>query len=179
MGKNTEVLYREIQRPRLIIWWVLIIAIAVFMWYWFIQQIILGEPIGERPASNSVTIIFWVIFGILFPVLLLGVLRLIIEVRHDGLYIRFIPFHFKYKQFLFKDIEHYKSITFSPMGRFGGWGIRFNFDGETAYTLNGREGIELELSNLTVVVGTQKPNDLKKAMDSAKKAYRAQKTSVE
>lgn len=123
-------------------------------------------PVGNNPASDLVTIIFWVIFGVIFPIMMLGVLKLIIEVRHDGLYIRFVPFHFRYKQFLFKDIREYESITYSPLKRFGGWGVRFNLDGETAYDLNGKEGIELKLKYETIIIGTQKPGELKKAMDS-------------
>ncbi|WP_163969347.1 DUF6141 family protein [Oceanobacillus halotolerans] len=169
MGKHTKVVYREVQRPRQILWWVLILLVAIFMWYWFIQQIIFGVPMGDKPAPDVVTIIFWLIFGIIFPVVMLGILKLIIEVRNDGIYIRFVPFHFQYKQFLFKDIRYYDSITNSPLKRFGGWGIRFNLKGETAYNLNGKEGIELRLKYNTVIIGSQKPNELKKAMDTVQK----------
>ncbi|PWA07611.1 hypothetical protein DCC39_16395 [Pueribacillus theae] len=168
MGKHTKVVFREIQRPRQILW-MLILLQATFMWYWFIQQIIFGVPMGNKPAPDVVTIIFWVIFGIVFPVFMLGIVKLITEVRIDGLYIRFVPFHFKYKQYLFKDILHYESITYSPLKRFGGWGIRFNLNGETAYNMNGKKGIELKLKYNTVVVGTQKPNELKKALDSVQR----------
>lgn len=170
MGKRINVVYREIQRPKQVWMWILILLFAVFMWYWFIQQIVLGVPVGDKPAPDAIAIIFWIIFGITFPVVMLGALKLIIEVREEGLYVRFAPFHFKYKQYLFSDIRHYKSITYSPLKRFGGWGFRFSLNGEKAYNLNGNEGIELKLNNDTVVIGTEKPNELKKAMDSAQKA---------
>ncbi|MFD2045068.1 DUF6141 family protein [Ornithinibacillus salinisoli] len=165
MEKHTNVVYRETQRPRQILWWVLILLPATFMWYWFIQQIINGVPVGNKPAPDVVTIIFWAIFGIVFPVFMLGLSKLIIEVLNDGLYIRFVPFHFKYKQYLFKDIRHYESITYSPLKRFGGWGTRINFKGEMVYNINGKKGIELRLRNNTVVVGTRKPDELKKALE--------------
>lgn len=163
--EENKVIYREVQRPQQTWLWVVVLLITAFMWYSFIQQIIFGIPIGNNPASNIVLIIFWIIFGILFPLIILGLLKLIIEVRHDGLYIRFMPIHIRYKQFLFKDIKQYKTIVYSSFKRFGGWGIRVNFMGETAYNMNGEHGLELKLRNRTVVVGTQKPNELKKAMD--------------
>jgi len=167
MENHTKVLYREIQRPRQILLWVLVLLSAVYMWYWFIKQIIFGVPVGNNPAPDAVTVVVWVIFGIIFPILMLWVLKLIIEVRNDGVYIRFIPFHFNYKQYLFKDIRHYENITYSPLKRFGGWGIRFNLQGETAYNLNGKKGIKLKLKYDTVVIGTQKPDELKKAIEAA------------
>lgn len=114
-------------------------------------------------------IILWFIFGIALPIILLFFTKLILEVRDDGLYIRYMPFHFRYKQFLFKDIKHYESIIYSPLKRFGGWGIRINLNGETAYNMNGKQGLELKLRNQTVVIGTQNPNEIKKAMDSLNK----------
>ena len=170
MKKHTNVLYREIQRPRNVLWWVFILAETVFMWYWFMKQIIFGIPVGDNPAPDVLTIIAWLVFGIAFPVLMLGVLKLTAEVREDGVYLRYAPFHFRYKQFLFKKIRHYESMTYSPIKRFGGWGVRLNFDGETAYNLSGKEGIKIEMQYETVVIGTQRPEEFKKAMDKAREA---------
>ncbi|BBI35497.1 hypothetical protein KCTCHS21_48960 [Cohnella abietis] len=139
------------------------------MWYGFIQQIIIGVPFGDKPAPDAVFVALWFVFGIVFPIFMLKI-KLIIEVRDDGLYIRFMPFHIRYKQFLHKDIEHYESIIYSSFERFGGWGIRTNLKGETAYNMNGKQGLEFKLRNQTVVIGTQKPKELQRAMDSLDKS---------
>lgn len=90
-------------------------------------------------------------------------------VRKDGLYVRFVPFHVHYKSFLFKDILRYKSISYSSLLRFGGWGIRFNSKGETAYDIGGNLGIELQLRrDKTVVVGSQNPDEFVKALDTTR-----------
>ncbi|HDR8433327.1 TPA: hypothetical protein QC285_003101 [Bacillus cereus] len=168
MKQEEQVIFREVQRSP--IWvWILILGIAILMWYGFIQQIILDIPFGDKPAPNGVLIVMWLFFGIAFPVLMLGVLKLIIEVREKGLYVRFVPFHFQYKQYLFKNINHYECITYSPLKRFGGWGIRFNLKNEKAYNINGNKGIELKLQYNTVVIGTQKSDELKKALYSVQK----------
>lgn len=62
------------------------------MWYWFIQQITFGVPVGDNPASDVFTIVFWAIFGVAIPIFTFIILKLIIEVRNDGIYIRFFPF---------------------------------------------------------------------------------------
>ena len=169
MENKNIALYREVQRPRSIWWWLLVLAIAILMWYGFIQQIFLGIPFGDKPAPDVAMVILWLIFGIAFPITMLGIVKLIIEVREDGLYIRFMPIHIEYRKFLYKDIKTYESIIYSPLKRFGGLGIRMNLKGETAYNLNGKRALELKLRNETVVIGSQKPDELIKAMDSIQK----------
>ena len=169
MERQAQVVFREVQRPRQIWVWILILGSAALLWYGFIQQVIFDTPFGDKPAPDGVLIVLWLLFGIVFPVLLLGMMKLIIEVREDGLYIRFVPFHFQYKQYLFKDIYHYENINYSPIKRFGGSGIRFNPKGELGYTMDGKQGIELKLRNQTVVIGSRHPEELKKALASIQK----------
>jgi hypothetical protein len=135
------------------------------MWYSFIYQILLGNQFGSKPASDATVIVFWVILGVAFPLILLKWTKLIVEVHEDGLYIRFMPFHLQYKKFLYKDIKDCKSIKFSPLTRFGGWGFRVNFKGETGYISSGKQGIELTLKYQTVVISATNPDELIKAMD--------------
>ena len=167
MERQEHVIFREVQRPRQIWVWILILLIAAFMWFSFIKQVIFGIPVGDNPAPDVILMLLWLVFGIIFPLCLLGFMKLITEVRRDGLYIRYVPFHVHYKSFLFKDMVRYKAITYRPLGRFGGWGIRFNAKGETAYNMSGNQGIELQLTNNTVVIGSQDPDRLIKALDSA------------
>ena len=170
MKKQDPVIFREVQHFRQIWLWVFILLVAAYTWYITIQQIIFGIPMGDKPAPNLLLVIFWVIFGLIFPIFMLGLCKLVTEVRSDGLYIRFLPFHIHYKSFLFKDIIRYEAITYSPLKRFGGWGIRFNLKGETAYNMSGKQGVELLLKNTIVVVGTQNSNQLIKALDSVKES---------
>ncbi|MDL4839490.1 DUF6141 family protein [Aquibacillus rhizosphaerae] len=169
MEKQNKVIFREIQKPRSILLWIFISLFNFPLWYDFIQQIILGKPVGTKPAPDVFLIILWLFFCVIVPIILLFFSKLIIEVRDEGLYIRYMPFHFRYKQFLFKDIKNYESIIYSPLKRFGGWGIRINFKGERAYNMDGNKALELHLKNQIIVIGTRKPEDLKNAIDSQKK----------
>ncbi|MCF3943793.1 DUF6141 family protein [Oceanobacillus alkalisoli] len=164
MRKQNHVIYREIQKPRQIWAWVLVMLIALLFWYIFIQQILFGIPIGSKPAPDVILIIAWSLFGVIFPAVMIGFIKLITEVRKDGIYVLFMPFHFHYRNFLYKDIEDYESIDYD-LSNFGGWGVRINLKGEKAYTMYGKQGIKLFLKNETVVIGTQKPNEIIKAID--------------
>lgn len=164
--EQNKVIYREVQKPRSFLAWAFVILFSIFMWYQFFQQIIFGIPVGDNPAPDGVLIMIWLIFGVAFPIILLFFTKLIIEVREDGLYIRYMPFHLSYKQFLFRDITHYESISYHPFGRFGGWGIRFNFSGEMAYNMDGNKALELHIKGQTLVIGTRNPEGLKTAIDS-------------
>lgn len=168
MSNDRKLLFREIQRPyQYWWWWLIVLFVAAFVWYAFIQQILFGIPIGDKPAPDSVLIVIWLIFGIAFPIVMLRFVNLSVEVREDGLYVRFMPFHKKYRQFLFNDIDRVESITYESLKRFGGWGIRLNMDGEVAYNISGKQGIELKIKNQTVVIGTKKPEQLLKAIKTA------------
>lgn len=120
------------------------------MWSITIKQIIFGIPVGDNPAPNLLLVIFWFAFGITFSVFMLWICRLIIEVRSDGIYIRFVPFHRGYKSFLFEDIISYKLIVYNSLKRFGGWGVRFNAKGVKAYNISGKQGVEIQFKNNTV-----------------------------
>lgn len=165
MISSDKIIYREVQRPKQLWVFILISLNILFMWYWFIKQIILGVPVGNNSASDTFTIVFWIIFGVIIPFIYFILVKLIIEVRYDGLYIKFQPFHFKFQHFPTKYILRYEAITYSPLKRFGGWGIRYNSKNETAYNMIGNKGIELKVKNDVFVVGSQNPEELKESLD--------------
>lgn len=153
MKENNRVIYREVQKPRQVWIWILIFLIASFSWYSLIQQIFLGNPIGTKPAPDGMLVIFWLIFGVLFPVGLIGFVNLAIEVREKGVYIRFQPFYYNYREILITDIVDYEPIVYHPR-EFGGRGLRLNLKGEKAYSMNGKDALKLKLKDETVVFTT-------------------------
>lgn len=156
--------FREVQYMRQ--WWVtLIIAgTAALMWYGFIEQIIRNKPFGDHPAADWSVILFWAIFGILFP---LGwwSIRLIVEVRADHLRIVYVPF--MRRSIPYSEIMTATAITYHPLREFGGWGIRAWFGWRRiAYSVSGSRGVELSLNNgRAIVLGTQQPEQLASAIN--------------
>ena len=143
---------------------VLGIIFAIFAWA-FIQQIILGEPFGNNPAPDSILIISFLIPVLLLAALLFG--RMVTRVDEEGIYIKVKPFMFKWKYIPFTDITSYHSTEYSPIGDYGGWGIRLTFKGSRAYNARGNKGVKLMLKKgRHIMIGSAKPDILEKAIYS-------------
>lgn len=158
-------IFREVQRFRQ--WWVLLLVllVAAISWYGFIQQIVLKKPFGNNPAPDSVMIIILAIFGILFPLLFYS-LKLVTEIRYDGLYVKFFPLQFHSKKISYGDIKNYEVRTYSALKEYGGYGIRFGARGK-AYNVYGNKGIQLEFQDgKQLLIGTQRPEEFVSALSS-------------
>lgn len=143
MTEKQGFLFREEQKFTQI--WVLIVVFipVVLAWYAGIQQILLNKPFGSHPAPDSVLWIIWALFGIAFPVFFFSV-KLSTEVRNDGIYICFFPFHREFRTLPFEAIKKYEVRDYSPFKEYGGYGIRYGTSGK-AYNVSGKRGVQLEL----------------------------------
>lgn len=98
--------------------------------------------------------------------LLLWTARLTTEVRDDGLYVKFEPFHRSFKRIPFEDISAYEAAGYSPL-RYGGWGFRWT-PRTVAYTVSGRSGVNFERANgKSLYVGSDRPSELMAAVQEA------------
>ena len=160
---ETSPVYREVQRVQATWPWVVVISLAGLIWYATIAQVLLHRPFGSSPLPDAPLVIFWLIFGIGLPALLLFG-RLITEVRGDGIYIRYVPFHRSFRRIAFKDLKRCEVRTYRPLVEYGGWGIRFGLKGK-AYNVSGNRGVQLELTNgKRLLIGSQRPEDLRQAI---------------
>ena len=110
-----------------------------------------------------------VICGILVPAgigFLIWVARLETEVRQDGLYIRYVPFHRRFKRFKAEDLSEYHARTYRPVLEYGGWGIRCGWKGR-AYNVSGNRGVQLVFRDgRRVLIGSSQPPELEAAIRS-------------
>lgn len=174
--EKSEVFFREVQYIRQWWLWLIVIFIAGLSWHTAVEQLIWGIPSGNNPASDPEALIIWVVFGILFPALF-WFSRLITEVRSDGLYICFFPFHLSFKKMPFTQIKKYEARTYSPLGEYGGWGIRYGFGGK-AYNVSSNRGVQFEfVDGKQLLIGSQKPEELVAAIDMALGKNAAQATT--
>jgi hypothetical protein len=89
--------------------------------------------------------------------------RLTTEVREDGVYIQFEPFHRSFRRIAFEDIEHSGPLKFDFL-TYGGIGLRWTPDA-IAYTTRRGEGVEIDRTDgKTVVIGSQQPDQLAAAI---------------
>ena len=165
--------FSEVQRFRQTWIWVLILPISSFLiilfGYGMFKQLILGHPWGSRPLSDTALAIMgplWILFGIGLAYLFYS-MKLITEVRNDGLYIRFFPL--THQKIPFEDIRRCEARTYSPIREFGGWGIRYGRKAK-AYNVSGNQGVQLELSNgKRLLIGSGRPEELARAIEAKMK----------
>lgn len=157
-GMSGNALFREVQRWR-DVWWVMVLVfgLAALQWWIAIMQIVRGVPVGNNPASNGLTIVIWLIFGVGFPLFFLW-LKMVVEVVPAGVVIQYLPF--VNRQIPIGEIALVEPRVYHPLGEFGGWGVR-GFGNRVAYNVRGNSGVELTLiDGRRILIGTQRAADL-------------------
>jgi len=161
---SKEIHFIEIQKFNQRLLWVLLLGsstfVVIFFGYGMIKQLVLGQLWGNRPMSDLALSIV----GPIIMIFMVGItylfysLKLITEVRKDGLYIKFFPL--SHRIIPFKNIIHCEAKTYRPIKEYGGWGIRFGRKGK-AYNVSGNRGVQLELSDgKLLLVGSQRHEEL-------------------
>ena len=162
---SSSPIYREIQHFRQLWVWVLLLFISVLCIYGAVQQLIMGKPFGNNPASDSMLVVITVIFGFGFPVFMYKI-NLTTEVHEDGLYFRFFPLHLSFRQIGLEDIAEFNVEKYRAIIDYGGWGIKYGRKGQ-AYNVSGNRGVQLQLSNgKRILIGSQRAEELAEALKS-------------
>jgi len=133
-----DILFREVQRFRQP--WILALLlgiVAIFAWG-FVQQIVLGVPWGNNPASDTLMWVLLLFIGALVVFIL--AIRLEVTVSAAGLSVRFFPLHLRSRHFGRSEIVEHRAMAYHPLRDFGGWGIRYGRTG-WAYIVRGTEGV--------------------------------------
>ena len=122
------------------------------------------EPFAD-PAVNTGLILSLIIT---IPVTALFLfMKLETQINEDGIAVKFIPLHSKFRQFNWNEIEQISVRKYSPLGEFGGWGLRYGLQGK-AYNIAGNQGIQIIFKNgKRLLVGTQKPEEAALALKQA------------
>lgn len=153
-----EVLFKEKQKFRQ--WWlwaILVISSALAIWPMYIANKALVLPV-MIPILAFTSLMF----------LLFYIMELRTVVRKDGIYYQFFPLHLRYKQVKWEELTNFYVRKYNPMGEYGGWGIRFGFNGK-AYNVSGDMGLQLEYKNgKKLLIGTQNPGELDTVIEDLK-----------
>jgi hypothetical protein len=164
-GPATPPLFREVQRFRQWFFYLPILIVTGVVWWQFIQQVIMGRPVGEEPIPNWLAWVLTMVFGLGLPAFA-AVVRLITEVRAGGLSVRLFPF--RAVSIPVMGIANAESREYSPMREYGGWGIRISRSSGRAYNAFGNQGVQLVLKDgARILIGTQQPEQLLAALRTA------------
>ena len=143
-----EPYFREVQRFRQPWLWVLLGGVSLLM-------------IALGPISWGGLVVVGTVAMLLYS------LRLETEVRADGIYLKMWPLHRSVRRVPWSEIERYEPTQYSPLQEFGGWGIRWT-PGKLAYNVSGDRGVRIErTTGRVVLVGSQRPEELVRAIDEA------------
>jgi len=169
MDEESGVIYREEQRfsawlrGLLFMSIVLIIPLSIFS---------LAKIPSEEGGIKILPFTGLTICGLLIPIgiaVLFVSLKLETEVRSDGLYVRFFPFHLKFKRFGVEELSECYARQYRPLLEYGGWGIKCGRKGR-AYNVSGNKGVQLVFKNgKQLLIGSQREKELEEAIRSIMK----------
>ena len=159
------------ERQRFKQWWLWLIllgigAVLIFRLY---TQIDLIEQSNDLPESEKA---FFFSLGLLASIaLLFAFARLDTRIQRDGVYVRFLPFHFSFRHYPWEKISKAYVRKYNPIAEYGGWGLRLGLFGKgKAFNVSGNIGLQLEFSNgKKLLIGTKKPEDLKRILEKVPK----------
>lgn len=155
---NDEILFSEKQSFRQWWLWLIILTGDGLSFYWFITHFVFHQDIGNIPPGNT-ELIFSVGIPLVLTILFLTV-RLETQVKKDGIYVRFFPFHLKFRYYSWNAISRVRIREYRPIMEYGGWGIRGLGDNK-ALNVSGKMGLQIEFNDKRkLLIGTQKPEEL-------------------
>ncbi|WP_231184545.1 hypothetical protein [Haladaptatus sp. DYF46] len=120
------------------------------------------------------------LLALVLPLVLIHRAVLVTEVRDDGLYLKFFPFHLRFRRIPFEEITAVESSEYSAMRDYGGWGIRWGLsltrDGlswdekGTAYIVDGSEGVRITRDGTRpLLVGSERADELRRAIEDGRR----------
>lgn len=170
MEEKETILFRERQRFTQFWLWAVILGVSSIFWVGFIYQVIGGGSYGSRPVSDVQLSIMAALIGLGLPYFFYT-MSLTTEVLPGLIRVRFYPFHLKPVQIPLHLIRDFNKVTYNPLAEYGGWGIRWTFNGK-AYNTSGNEGIKLYYYNKKpLLIGSQRADELFEAIAQAKQIH--------
>ena len=161
----SEILFTERQRFKQWWLWLILLGINVLFLFGVFKQVIGGQQFGDKPMSN-VGLLVTTGLTILLTLLFVN-FRLDTNIKKDGIYVRFFPFHLKFKHYTWDNLTKSFVRQYSPLTEYGGWGLRLGLFGKgTAFNVSGDKGLQLEFTNnKKLLIGTNKPDELTETLN--------------
>lgn len=163
---DTSAVFREHQKFRQTWLWLLLIVSAIptmtIAGAGMYVQLVLHRPFGNNPMNDTgltlVTAGMFLVIGAVVALFLFARLETVID--REGIRLRFPPLVLKEKIYRWRDIESCEVVRYSPIGEYGGWGVRSGSQGK-AYNVAGDRGLRIRLkAGKSVLIGTQKAEEL-------------------
>lgn len=96
--------------------------------------------------------------------------RLETRISEEGISIQFFPFIRKPRLYPWEALSKVYVREYSPLGEYGGWGLRYSLQNGKAYNIKGNKGLQLELKDgHKLLIGTQKMDEIQQVLTSLNK----------
>jgi hypothetical protein len=163
---DNKILFTE--RQKFNQWWIWLILLAIngFFILGVFKQLVIGQQFGDKPMNNTELLI---IAGLTFMLSILFLnFRLETQIKKDGIYVRFFPFHIAFKHYTWDIIAKSYVRQYSAITEYGGWGLRLGLFGKgKAYNVSGDKGLQLEFTNnKKLLIGTNMAETLTETLSS-------------
>lgn len=156
---DNALVFREVQRFH----WVFYVIVAVPLVAAVVFAMIAIGKGGQE--GGNIPVCGWIALGSLAPCVIFFFVKLVTEVRDDGLYVQLFPFHLRLKQIALEEVERFESVTYQPFAEYGGWGIRWSGGQDKAYNARGNRGVRLWFTNgKKLLIGSQQAQELAEAI---------------
>ncbi|MBS1512456.1 MAG: hypothetical protein JST86_16550 [Bacteroidetes bacterium] len=159
--------FSEVQRFRIRWAWLGIIILNGFFLYIITMQLVMGKPVGSRPAPTWVLVAAETFLMLLF--LFVSSIRLQTTFNLSGIQYRYFPFQIKPRVIEWEQLTDAYLRDYQSFKEFGGWGIRSG-SAASGRLLNtnesGKAGLQLRFKNgKLLLIGTKNPAAVQKVLD--------------
>jgi hypothetical protein len=161
--QTDESTWIEVSRGLPLFVYALAFGVALMSWWAFVDVLWLGgRAFGGDAEAEVVAWIVFALFGVGLP-WFLWTIRLETRVDADTVAVRLAPF--PTRRIPRAEIESAEACTYSPIGEYGGWGIRWSPWAGMAYNIHGNRGVRLRLTRgRKVLIGSDRPEELAAAI---------------
>ena len=168
---KTEILFEEIQlsgkKPVRDFFKVIMGLFIVFLAF---------NLIWHKGSMNELTAVLFSGLLISAFVSIVVNVKMITQIRTDGIFVRFPPFQPSFEKYSWEDIQEVYVRDFDAMNeyskwgvRFGTWGVKFGASGK-GYILWGNKGLQIVLRNsLKILVSTQRPEEIANVLNDIRR----------
>lgn len=162
--EQSQPVFREVQQFNRRLRWSLMLLMLVTA-----AITLVAVAATTRDSFEPMALLFPIACGVFIPLglaLLAWTARLETEIRPEGLFVRYFPFHVRWRQFRLQELSEFYARQYRPIREYGGWGIRYGRNGR-AYNVSGNEGVQLIFTNgRRLLIGSKRPRELESAIRS-------------
>jgi hypothetical protein len=161
---DNEILFTERQKFKQWWLWVILLAVNGLFVFGIFKQVIGGQQFGDKPI-NDTGLLSTAALTLLMTILFFNS-HLDTQIKKDGIYLRFFPFHFSFRHYTWDKISKSFVRKYNPLGEYGGWGLRLGLFGKgKAFNVSGDKGLQIVFSdNKKLLIGTNKADELSETL---------------